>query len=81
VNAVFYNKIQAVPQGPERDAYVEKLREEYREDVDIGKLASELVVEAVIPFEALRDEVARRFARYADKHEENAPKKHLVPPM
>jgi len=81
VNAVFYNKIQAVPEGTERDAYVEKLRQEYREDVDIGKLASELVVEAVIPFEALRDEVARRFARYADKHEENAPKKHLVPPM
>jgi len=81
VNAVFYNKIQSVPEGPEREAYVEKLRQEYREDIEIGKLASELVVDAVVPFEALRDEVARRFARSADKLEENAPKKHLVPPM
>ena len=81
VNAVFYNKIQAVAEGPERQAYVEELRQEYREDVDIQKLASELVVEAVIPFERLREEIARRFERYADKHEPSPPKKHLVPPM
>jgi methylmalonyl-CoA decarboxylase subunit alpha len=81
VNAVYYNKIQEVPAGPERDAFVEKLRAEYREDVNLTKLASELVVDEVIPFEGLRRELARRFALYADKSEARPPKKHLVPPM
>jgi acetyl-CoA carboxylase carboxyltransferase component len=81
VNAVYYNKIQAVPDGPERVALVETLRNEYRKDVDLQKLASELVVDAIIPFERLRGEVAARFERYRDKVEPRPPKKHLVPPM
>lgn len=81
VNAVFYNKIQAVPVGPERDAMVQKLRDEYREDVDLVKVASELVVEAIVSTNALREEIARRFARYAVKSEARPPKKHIVPPV
>ncbi len=81
VNAVYYNRIQAVPDGPERAALVESLREDYRNDVDIAKLASELVVDAVIPFDRLRAEVAARFDRYRDKAEATPPKKHLIPPM
>jgi acetyl-CoA carboxylase carboxyltransferase component len=81
INAVYYNKIQEVPEGPERQAYVERLREEYRADIDIHKLAGELVIDAVIPTERLRAEIAARFARAADKREPRAPKKHLVPPV
>src|SRR5262249_1296554 len=81
VNAVYFNKIQAVPAGPERDALVTKLREEYREDVDIVKLASELVVDAIIPSSELRGEVTRRFARSEAKSEPRPKKKHLVPPV
>ncbi|MEZ4298053.1 MAG: acyl-CoA carboxylase subunit beta [Polyangiaceae bacterium] len=81
VNAVFYNKIQAVAEGPERDALVQKLRDEYRSDIDLVKLASELVVDAVIPTEALRSEITRRFARNEGKEEVRPPKRHLVPPM
>jgi acetyl-CoA carboxylase carboxyltransferase component len=81
VNAVYYNKIQAVPEGPERDALVQKLRDEYREDVDLVKLASELVVDAVIPSADLRRELARRFERYAIKSEPRPKKRHLVPPV
>jgi acetyl-CoA carboxylase carboxyltransferase component len=81
VNAVYYNKIQAIPAGPDRDALVKRLRDEYRADVDLEKLASELVIDAVIPSSALRREVARRFERYADKREERPRKKHLVPPV
>ena len=47
----------------------------------LAKLASELVVDAVIPFERLRAEVARRFECYAAKHEPRPAKKHIVPPM
>lgn len=81
VNAVYYNKIQEVPAGPERDAFVEELRAEYREDVNLTKLASELVVDEIVPFAELRQELVRRFALYADKHEPRPQKKHLVPPM
>lgn len=81
VNAVFYNKIQAVPEGPERDALVAKLREEYRADVDLVKLASELVVDAVVQPERLRHEIALRLARAAGKREERPRKKHMVPPV
>jgi acetyl-CoA carboxylase carboxyltransferase component len=81
VNAVYYNKLMAVPEGAEREALVTKLRNEYRKDVDLAKLASELVVDAVIPFDRLRAEVVARFERYAGKHEPRPKKKHLVPPM
>jgi acetyl-CoA carboxylase carboxyltransferase component len=60
VNAVHYNRIQATPEGPERDALVAALRAEYQADIDLQKLASELVVDAVISFDALRTEVASR---------------------
>lgn len=81
VNAVYYNKIQELPAGPERDAYVAKLRDEYRADIDLMKLAAELVIDAVIPGDRLRAELASRFARYADKREGQPKKKHIVPPV
>jgi acetyl-CoA carboxylase carboxyltransferase component len=81
VNAVYYNKIQEVPAGPQRDAFVAKLRDEYRADIDITKLASELVVDAVVPGSRLRDELSERFARYASKVEPRPKRKHMVPPV
>jgi acetyl-CoA carboxylase carboxyltransferase component len=81
VNAVYYNKIQEVAAGPERDAYVAKLRDEYRADIDIMKLASELVIDGVVSGDKLRDELALRFARYAHKKEGRPHRKHMVPPV
>jgi methylmalonyl-CoA decarboxylase subunit alpha len=81
VNAVYYNKIQEVPEGAERDALVQKLRDEYRADIDLEKLASELVVDGLVPAAELRAELVRRFAQYAGKREARPEKKHLVPPV
>jgi acetyl-CoA carboxylase carboxyltransferase component len=81
VNAVYFNKIQEVPAGAERDAYVAKLREEYKADIDILKLASELVIDGVVPGDKLRGELVARFARYALKEERRPRRKHLVPPV
>ena len=64
VNAVYYNKIQEKSEG-ERAAFVQQLRDEYRADVDIYKLASELVVDDIVPGDSLREELARRFDLYA----------------
>jgi acetyl-CoA carboxylase carboxyltransferase component len=64
VNAVYFNKIQEKPEGPERQAFIQQLREEYRQDVDIFKLASELIVDEIIPGSQLRDELAARLDLY-----------------
>jgi acetyl-CoA carboxylase carboxyltransferase component len=81
VNAVHYNRIQQVPEGPERDALVAKLRAEYREDVSLEKLASELVIDAVVPFAGLRSEIVARFANASTRRPPRIKRKHLVPPM
>jgi acetyl-CoA carboxylase carboxyltransferase component len=81
VNAVYFNKLQEVPAGPERDAMEARLRDEYRHDIDILKLASEMVVDAMVPGERLRTELAQRLQACADKREPRPPKKHLVSPV
>src|SRR5437762_10255442 len=62
INAVYYNQVQAVEDEAERAELVERLRREYSEEIDILHLASELVVDAVIQPEDLREEIARRLA-------------------
>ncbi len=65
VNAVFFNKIQEKPEA-ERPAYVQQLRDEYKEDVDIFKLASELIVDEIVAGDALRKELVARFDLYVE---------------
>jgi acetyl-CoA carboxylase carboxyltransferase component len=81
VNAVYFNKIQEIPAGPERDAYVARLQDEYRSDVNLMKLASELVVDAVVPPERLRHEVAARLSRAVARSGPRPQRKHIVPPV
>ena len=81
INAVHYNRIQEVPVGPERDAYIAKLRDEYRGDIDIMKLASELVIDAVVPGDRLRAEIVERLERCATKRAASPAKKHSVDPV
>jgi acetyl-CoA carboxylase carboxyltransferase component len=80
VNAVFFNKIQEKPEA-ERAAYVQQLRDEYRADVDIYKLASELVVDEIIPGDKLRQELAQRYEAYARRQLPRTEKKHGVHPV
>ncbi|HEY4222812.1 MAG TPA: acyl-CoA carboxylase subunit beta [Myxococcota bacterium] len=80
VNAVYFNKIQALPEG-ERAAYVEKLRAEYRQDIDLHKLASSLVVDDVVPGASLRRELVRRLHYMESKSDQRLKKKHCVYPV
>ncbi|MHB1847206.1 MAG: acyl-CoA carboxylase subunit beta, partial [Deltaproteobacteria bacterium] len=80
VNAVFFNKIQEKPEG-ERPAFVAKLRDEYRADIDVDKLASELVIDAVVPGSRLRDELAARLALYVERYELPTRRKRAVMPV
>lgn len=80
VNAVYYNKIMELPES-ERPAYIEKLRTEYKEDVDIFKLGAEMVVDNIIEPDKLRDELIARFKNYSSKKQERWPKKCPVLPV
>ncbi|HEY2735196.1 MAG TPA: acyl-CoA carboxylase subunit beta [Polyangiales bacterium] len=81
VNAVFYNKIQACPEGEERRAYVETLRAEYRASIDLYKLASDLVIDAIVPSSELRSEIVGRLLRRPAEPSARGEKKHPVWPM
>ena len=80
INAVFYNQLAAIEGEEERAARREQLRREYAEDVDILHLASELVVDAVVAPEDLRDELVRRYAVYAGKRRDWPEKRNPITP-
>jgi acetyl-CoA carboxylase carboxyltransferase component len=80
VNAVYYNKIMELP-GEERERFVRERREEYRQDIDLYKLASRLIVDAIIPPSRLRQELITRFEAYASKRVTNPHKRHGVMPV
>jgi len=80
VNAVYYNRIQALPES-ERAAFVHKLREEYSSEVDIERLASELVVDAVVSPEALREELVSRLVVARGRRDLPPHKRRSVPPV
>lgn len=80
VNAVYNNKIMALEE-PERSAFVEEKRQEYREDIDIYRLASELVIDGVVPANNLRAELITRYASYASKEMVFSERKHAVTPV
>ena len=65
VNAVYYNKLAEIDDEAERDAEIERLRREYEDDIDIVRLAGELVVDDVVEPEDLRAELIRAFAAAA----------------
>ena len=48
VNAVYANKIEAIEDADERAAFVAERRTEYEADVDLLRLASDLVIDAIV---------------------------------
>jgi len=81
VNAVYYNKIAAIADEAERAAYVDTLREEFEADIDILRLASDLVIDAVVEPEHLRDELIARLAAATTKDRGFSERRHGVPPV
>jgi acetyl-CoA carboxylase carboxyltransferase component len=80
VNAVFANKIAEKPEA-ERAGYVAQLRAEYNADIDIYKLASELVIDAIVPGDQLRQELVKRFDLYVSAQQTSPRKKRNVLPV
>jgi acetyl-CoA carboxylase carboxyltransferase component len=72
VNAVYANKLDQIEDPAERADQVEKLRREYEQDIDILRLAAELVVDDIVEPEDLRGELIRRFAAAAGPGQSSA---------
>jgi acetyl-CoA carboxylase carboxyltransferase component len=81
VNAVFFNRIQAIEDPEERARFVQERRREYEQDIDILHLASENVVDAVVQPDELREELVRRLRQAEGKDREFSPRRHGVPPV
>jgi acetyl-CoA carboxylase carboxyltransferase component len=80
VNAVYANKIAALPED-EREAFIAAKRAEYETDIDLVRLASELVIDAIVAPEDLRNELIRRFAAAANKDRSFSRRRHGVTPV
>lgn len=80
VNAVYAKKIAAIDDEAERAAYVAAKRAEYEADVDLMRLASDLVIDGIVEPSALRGELVRRFAALDGKVRPLPEKRHGVPP-
>ncbi len=81
VNAVYANKIAALATDEERAAFVAERRAEYEQDIDIMRLASELVVDTVVEPGDLRDELIRRYRAAHGKERGFARRRHGVTPV
>jgi len=80
VNAVFARKLEGL--DPEAAAARRReLEREYAEDVDIYKLASELIVDHVVEPGNLRAELISRFDFYASRFRVRDERKHAVYPV
>jgi acetyl-CoA carboxylase carboxyltransferase component len=81
VNAVYANKISAIADEEERARFVAEKRREYDEDIDIVRLASELVVDDIVTPDALREELVRRYRTYRGKDRFFSRRRHGVTPV
>jgi len=81
VNAVYANKIAELAEE-ERAAFVAARRAEYETDIDIVRLASELVVDAVVQPADLRAELVARYRAARGKDRSFSPRRrHGVTPV
>jgi len=81
VNAVYANKIAEIEDPAERAQFVADRRREYEEDVDIERLAADLVLDSVIEADELRAELVRRLAYASRRDRHFSDRRRSVPPV
>src|SRR5699024_1431742 len=80
VNAVYANKIAELPEE-DRTAFIKQKQYEYKDDIDIYRLAAEMVIDAIINPEHLREELMKRYEVYQAKNIAFTERKHGVYPV
>lgn len=81
VNAVHAKRIEQIDDPVEREQFVAQQRAEYEADVDLLRLASDLVVDAVVEPADLRRELVLRFAYAAGRSRFFSDRRHGNPPV
>jgi len=80
INAVYANRLAAMDDA-ERERFVSEERAGYLDDVDLLRLASELVIDAVVEPEDLRGELIARLALAQGKDRTFSERLHGIPPV
>jgi acetyl-CoA carboxylase carboxyltransferase component len=65
----------------ERAAWVKQKRDEFAEDVDVYKLASEMLIDDIVPGSALRAELVKRLTYAESKVQEFPQRRNGVYPV
>jgi acetyl-CoA carboxylase carboxyltransferase component len=81
VNAVYSNTINSIEDPQEKIKFVTEKRKEYQENIDIYRLASELIIDGIIPGSELRRELIQRMEAYSTKELTFSVRKHPVYPV
>lgn len=81
VNAVYQNKIAAIEDETLRRAFIEEKRRLYREDINLYKVASRLIVDDIVPGRHLRKALIERLDAYRSKQKVFSQRKHPVYPV
>jgi len=76
INAVYARKLAAIDDPEKRAREEQRLREEYRRDIDVHRMASEVVIDEIVPPSTLRDELVSRFDFYETMEKTLPEKKH-----
>jgi acetyl-CoA carboxylase carboxyltransferase component len=81
VNAVYANKIAEIADRAEREQFVQDKRRDYEQDVDLERLAADLVLDAIIEADELRAELVRRLAYAGRRDRAFSQRRRGVPPV
>ncbi|MBM7659469.1 acetyl-CoA carboxylase carboxyltransferase component [Bacillus mesophilus] len=81
VNAVYSNKINEIEDPKEKIQFIQQKQQEYKEHIDIYKLASEMIIDDIVAASELRDVLIQRFDQYSSKELPLPERKHPVYPV
>ena len=81
VNAVYANKIGEIVDPAQRERFVQDKRREYEQDVDLERLAADLVLDVIIEADQLRGELLRRLVYAARRDRSFSQRRRGVPPV
>jgi methylmalonyl-CoA decarboxylase subunit alpha len=80
VNAVYANKIAGISESERADFIAEK-QDDYRKNIDLYRLASDMVIDGIVPAGDLRNDLIKRFAAYSMHSSISTIRKHPVYPV
>ncbi len=76
IQAVYARKLAAIADEEERAETERELRAEFRDDIDVKRMASEVVIDEIVPPSELRNDLEARFAFYETVNKDLPDKKH-----